>query len=286
MADQIRLTGVRGFGRHGVLAHEQEFGQEFIADVTLDVVLDDAAASDDLADTIDYGQVAQLVHDRLVGEPHQLLEHLADAIAGELIARPRVRSATVTVHKPHAPLPVGFADVAVTRTRTAPARVVLALGSNLGDRAAELQTAVDTLGDAGVAIESCSPVVRSDPIGGPEGQGEFLNAVVIGRTDLDPFALLHAAQAIEDARGRRRDVRWGPRPIDIDLIDFDGRRLTSDELVLPHPRAARRGFVVRPWAAIAPGDRLGGTGPTVADLAASATDAVYPSTAELRDTAS
>lgn len=267
MADRIQLVGLRGFARHGVLAHERSIGQEFIVDIDIEAEFDAAAATDDLTRTVDYGQVAQIAHDRLLADPpFRLIETLADAIAADIVALPGVLAVAVTVHKPHAPLPVGVADVAVTRHRRTPARVVLGLGSNLGDRLTNLRRAVSALAADGVEVLETSPVVRSDPAGGPDGQGEFLNAVVVGRTELTPHEVLHRCRQIEDAAGRDRTVRWGPRPIDVDILDFGGRRLAEPDLLLPHPRLASRPFVLLPWAAIAPDDRPGGTGPTVGEL--------------------
>lgn len=268
MSDRIAISGITGFGRHGVHAHETAFGQEFIVDVVIATDLGPAAATDDLELTIDYGHVAQLAHAHVVGAPHRLIETLAEAIAAEVVALPGVESVTVTVHKPHAPMPVGVADVLVTRHRSAPARVVLGLGSNLGDRLAALQAAVDALGDAGVKLKAISPIVRSAPVGGPPDQGDFLNAVLVGRTTAAPYDLLRICRGIETAAERDRSVRWGPRPIDVDILDFGGRRLAEPDLVLPHPRAADRAFVLVPWSLVAPDDHLGGTGPTVAELAA------------------
>lgn len=267
MADRIVVRGIRGFGHHGVLAHEAEIGQEFTVDIEIDTDFTAAVAADDLDQTVDYGQVARLAHARLVGPPFLLIESLADAIAAEVAALPGVQAVTATVHKPHAPMPVGVGDVAVTRHRRPRARVVLGLGSNLGDRFAHLRRAVASLRAEGVDVTAVSPVVRSDPAGGPAGQDEFLNAVVVGATDLSPHELLRVCRAIEDAAERDRSVRWGPRPIDVDVLDFAGHRVVEPDLVLPHPRIVDRPFVLVPWAQVAPHDRPGATGPTVAQLA-------------------
>jgi dihydroneopterin aldolase len=111
MADQIVVTGIRGTGYHGVFEHERREGQEFSVDVCLDVSTSTAAGSDDLADTVDYGQVATAVHALIVGEPVDLVETLAERIAGACLAFAGVRRVAVTVHKPHAPIPVPFDDV-------------------------------------------------------------------------------------------------------------------------------------------------------------------------------
>lgn len=117
MADQILITGIRGTGHHGVFADERRDGQEFIVDVELDVDLRLSATSDDLADTVDYGTVASDVHSLIIGEPHDLIETLAEAIAQTCLRHRAVAEVTVTVHKPQAPITVPFDDVAVRITR-------------------------------------------------------------------------------------------------------------------------------------------------------------------------
>ena len=115
--DRIELTGLRGFGRHGVLAHERADGQTFVVDVSLAVDARRAAASDDLADTVDYGAVAAAVVSLVEGEPLDLIEALAGRIADHCLRSDGVSGVTVTVHKPQAPIAVPFADVSVTITR-------------------------------------------------------------------------------------------------------------------------------------------------------------------------
>lgn len=116
-ADEIRLTGIRATGYHGVYEHERRGGQEFVADVTLGLSLRAAAASDDVADTVHYGELAEEVAAILSGDPVNLLETLAQRIADAALAREIVDSVTVTVHKPQAPIAVPFGDVAVTIRR-------------------------------------------------------------------------------------------------------------------------------------------------------------------------
>jgi dihydroneopterin aldolase len=116
--DRIELRGIEAFGHHGVLPHEQELGQTFLVDASLELDLSRAGASDDLADTVDYGALAGDLHAVVVHERYDLIERLATRLAEVCLERPTVVAATVTVHKPHAPVPVTLADVAVTVRRT------------------------------------------------------------------------------------------------------------------------------------------------------------------------
>ncbi|MCU1595373.1 MAG: dihydroneopterin aldolase [Frankiales bacterium] len=117
MSDRIALTGLRVRGFHGVLASERSEGQDFVIDAVLNVDTRAAAASDDLAATVDYGSLASQLADVVAGEPVNLIETLAARLAAVCLADPRVISARVTVHKPSAPIPLTFQDVSVTVER-------------------------------------------------------------------------------------------------------------------------------------------------------------------------
>ena len=117
MSDRITLTGIRATGYHGVYEHERREGQVFIADVVLELSLADAARSDDVADTVHYGEFADQVAAVLSGEPADLLETVAQRIADRALAYARVDAVEVTIHKPQAPITVPFDDVSVTIRR-------------------------------------------------------------------------------------------------------------------------------------------------------------------------
>ena len=118
--DEITLSGLRVFGRHGVFEDERRLGQHFIVDATLYVSTAAAAASDDVADTVHYGEVAERIAAIVAGDPVNLLEALAQRIADALLAYDGVRMVSVTVHKPDAPIDLEFADVSVTIRRARP----------------------------------------------------------------------------------------------------------------------------------------------------------------------
>lgn len=120
IADEITLTGVRAFGRHGVYDEERRDGQYFYVDVTLQLDTARAAASDDVVDTVHYGEVAERIVELVADESVNLIETLAARIADDLLQHPPVRAVSVTVHKPEAPITVPFTDVAVTVRRVRP----------------------------------------------------------------------------------------------------------------------------------------------------------------------
>lgn len=137
-------------------------------------------------------------------------------------------------------------------------KAVIALGANLGDAKAALQGAVDALATtSGIAVQAASPVFETDPVGGPE-QPVYVNAIVLIETSLTPQALLARAHEIESNWDRTREVRWGPRTLDIDIIDFEGFESVHEPLIVPHPRAQERGFVLVPWLAVDESAQLNG----------------------------
>ena len=127
-------------------------------------------------------------------------------------------------------------------------RAFLALGSNLGDRPRELRRAVAATPD----LVAQSSVYETDPVGGPAGQGPYLNMVVQLDTALGPHDLLGVCRTLEAAAHRRRDVYWGPRTLDVDVLWIDGVTVDDDDLQVPHPRMWERPFVLAPLAELAP----------------------------------
>ena len=304
--DQIAIHGIRVQGHHGVLRTERETGQVFLADVVVHVQTRAAAAGDDLARTVNYSDLADKVADVLGGDPAELLETVAEHIAKAALSFDGVDCVDVRVHKPQAPLHVEFGDVTVTIRRDArtadfdagkrigsaaglpddpldpdavphvrdafderplqPVPALLALGGNLGDVQSTLRDAIHQLDRiSGIEVRSTSPLVRSRPQGGPD-QPDYLNAVIRVHTALSARELLGACHGIEVLHGRQRTVVNGARTLDIDIIDFNSLEGETADLVLPHPRAKDRAFVLAPWAAMEPGATFAGIG-RVADAA-------------------
>ena len=130
-------------------------------------------------------------------------------------------------------------------------RAFIGLGSNLGDRAAYLAAAVDRLSAAGDVV-AVSDVYETEPVGGPEGQGPYLNLVVELRTADEPHRLLERCHELEDAAQRVRTVRWGPRTLDADVLWVDDTDVDEADLTVPHPHLWERRFVLEPLSELAP----------------------------------
>jgi len=157
---------------------------------------------------------------------------------------------------------------------TSRAAVVLALGSNLGDRLANLQGGVDALcAEPGLDDVAVSPVYETAPAGGP-AQPDYLNAVLVALTSLPPRAVLGRGQAAEAALHRVRGTRWGPRTLDVDVIVYGDEISAGPELILPHPRAHERAFVLAPWHDLDPDASIPGRGAVAGLLAATGTATV------------
>ena len=156
-------------------------------------------------------------------------------------------------------------------------KVVLSLGSNMGDSPSILQEAVDYLADTpDLILVDVSPVYQTKPFGDVQDQDDFLNLVVVAESTLEPLTILDRAQAIEENFGRTREQRHGPRTLDIDII-MVGKRISEDNIELPHPAAHERAFVLVPWHDIDPNGEIAGHG-RIADLL----DEVDTSTVQLR----
>ncbi len=153
-------------------------------------------------------------------------------------------------------------------------RVVLALGSNLGSRLANLQAGIDALCAApGLARIAVSPVYETAPVGGPP-QPDFLNAVLTAVTGEPAGSLLDRCWTAEAARQRVRGETWGPRTLDVDIVLYGDLVCSGPRLTVPHPRAHERAFVLAPWLDVEPGALIPGRGPVAALLALAGRDGV------------
>ena len=177
--DQIRLTGIRAAGKHGVLDFEHERAQTFVVDATLSLDLAPAGRSDALDDTVDYGAIAKGIVAIIEGEHADLIERLAARIADMILQYPAVQRAEVTVHKPNAPIVVPFDDVSVTverfretgRAESADTHhAIIAMGGNQGDVLSTLRDAVRCIdGLDSTQVTGISPLYRTDAWGMPDG---------------------------------------------------------------------------------------------------------------------
>ena len=234
-------------GHTGCLDFEKTDGQKFI--VSLDIFVDriKGCYTDELSDTVDYAKIYEITKDIVSGDKGDLIERLAQKISdGVLASDDRIEKVKVTVSKPEAPVKGIFETMEVSIERCRKEFVILSLGSNLGDREANITAAEEALKALpGVEGFKCSSIYETEPVG-LEDQPYFLNTCVGFLTDIEPFDLLDKIHVIENDLLRTRDVHWGPRTIDIDMIFYGDRVIMKPELTVPHPRWHLRSFVTVP----------------------------------------
>lgn len=245
--DKISIVKMEFEGHTGCFDFEKNDGQKFI--VSLDLFLDriKGCYSDDLADTVDYSKIYDIAKAVVNGDKGNLIESLAQKISDAVLGSDeRIEKVIVTVSKPEAPVKGIFETMEVTIERRRKEFVILSLGSNLGDREANISAAEEALKALpGVEGYRCSSIYETEPVG-LEEQPYFLNTCVGFYTDIGPFELLDRIHVIENDLLRTRDIHWGPRTIDIDIIFYGDRVIMKPELTVPHPRWHLRSFVTVP----------------------------------------
>ncbi len=251
--DEVLLKGLRFEGRHGTTPEERAHPQTFEIDLGLYLDLREAGATDRLEKTVDYSLVYQEVRHIVEEESFNLLEALAERIAGQVLAFNRVVKVNVIVKKLHPPIVGQYEFFAVRLERERPQhRVFVGLGTNLGDREENLALARQQLTAlSSSAIVVCSSIYPTLPWGRTD-QPEFLNQVVSIDTRLSPRELLQELLYIEEIMGRKREEYWGPRIIDLDLLLYGDQVINEPDLVVPHPWLTKRAFVLTPLLEIAP----------------------------------
>lgn len=253
--DQIIIQDLNVYAKHGVYAEENILGQQFLISITMDADLSEAGQSDDLESTIDYGSLCHFVTKYMHRHTYKLIESVAEHLAEEILLQyDRIRKIKVKVKKPWAPigLPIKTISIVVERTRHV---AYIGLGSNMGDRRAYIDQAVKELD----ALDSCkvrriSQIRETEPYGNTQ-QDKFLNGVLCLETVLKPERLLQELLEIEAHAGRTRDVHWGPRTLDLDLLLYDNDVIRRPELTVPHQDMQNRKFVLEPLCELAPSYR-------------------------------
>jgi len=249
---QIRIKNLRIFAYHGVYEQEKEQGQEFRVNAVLYTDTEKAGKSDDIADAVDYGAACLFMDQYMRENRFDLLEAVAEHMAEELLfAFPAVRKVELEVEKPDAPIPLRFDSVSV-RIERGWHRVFIGLGSNMGDRLEYLERAVSNLqADAHFRDIRTSGYIETAPYGGVE-QDDFLNGALEAKTLYGPEELLARLQEEERLADRKREVHWGPRTLDLDILFYDDLIWDKKELSIPHPDMKNRQFVLEPLSELAP----------------------------------
>lgn len=250
--DEIRIYGLDVFAHHGVYQEENQKGQHFIVNAVLYTRTREAGLADDLEQTTNYGEVCQLITEAMQQNTWKLIETVAEKAAAAVLENfPLVSALDLEIQKPEAPIGLPFETVSV-KIHRGWHQVFIALGSNLGDRERYIRDALAALDSrTDIRLKRCSTLITTAPYGGVE-QDDFLNGAAEIETLLSPLELLDALHELEQAANRVREIRWGPRTLDLDILLYDDEVIYDKRLTVPHADMANRGFVLVPMAEIAP----------------------------------
>lgn len=264
--DEIRIEGLEVFARHGVYPEEKEKGQTFVVNTVLYTDIRRAGVRDDLDCTTNYGEVCRFITEWMQENTCRLLEAVAEKLSKAILLKYMLVTAVdLEIRKPQAPIPLPVECVSVKVHRSWH-RAYLALGSNMGDREGYINGAVSTLqAHPQIRVKKIADMIYAKPYGMAE-QEDFLNGAAEVETLLTPWELLDAVHEIENAAGRTRVTRWGPRTLDIDILFYDKLVCESEGLVIPHPDIQNRDFVLEPLCMLAPNLRHPILEKTVAEL--------------------
>ena len=249
--DQLRIKNLEVYAYHGLFGAEKELGQRFVFDVILDYDMTKAARTRDLTASIHYGELAQHLTHWCQASKEDLIETLAQSMIEQIFQTyPLVRRVSLEVKKPWAPIPLPL-DTCSVKLERSKRHAFIGLGSNQGEKAEHLDAALEKIQERGIQILQTSSQIETEPWGGIE-QENFLNQVAEIETWLTPQELLETLLAIETELGRVRDIKWGPRVLDLDVLYIEQEKIYSPELIVPHPYVAERAFVLESLAEIAP----------------------------------
>ncbi len=250
--DYIEIKNLEVFARHGAIPEENVLGQKFLISVKLYCNTRMAGLTDDLNQSVNYAEVSNLIKQITESNTFQLIERLAEYLAEQILLKfAVVKLAEVEIQKPWAPVMLPLDTVAVHICRGWH-QVYLSIGSNIGDKKAHLDQAIEELRqDVQTEVVRVSEYAVTDPVGGVK-QDDFLNAALEIRTLRSPEEMLDLIGEIESQQKRERLVHWGPRTIDLDILLYDDIIMQTERLTIPHIEMNHRDFVLEPMKEIAP----------------------------------
>ena len=250
--DKIVIENLEVFANHGVLEEENVLGQKFLVSAELEVSTRKAGISDALMLSVDYTKACKIISSFMCEHTFHLLEAVAENLALVLFANfEALNGVKITIKKPWAPIRMHVDYVGVTIERRWH-RAYVAIGSNMGDKLKYLEDAVKAVKeDVSCRIIKISDIILTEPYG-PVEQDDFMNGCIMLDTLYTPSELLRFLQKLENDANRVRDVHWGPRTLDLDILLYDDLVISDDELIIPHPEMHKRAFVLEPLKQIAP----------------------------------
>ncbi len=264
--DCIRIRNLEVFGHHGVYREENKLGQKFIVCADLYMDTRTAGLSDDIEQSVNYGEVCKLIDKHMREKTFYLIEAAAEDLAKAILLKfDRIERVELEVKKPWAPIGLPIEEVSVKIDRKWH-DVYIGLGSNMGDKWDNINEALKKMSlDDDIKVIEVSTLIETRPYGYEE-QNDFLNGAVHITTLYSPAELLKCLSEFENLAGRKREIHWGPRTLDLDILFYDDIILDTRELTIPHFDMINRDFVLKPLNEIAPWLRHPVLNKTVAQL--------------------
>lgn len=264
--DKICIDELKIFAYHGVFKHENIKGQNFYVNAVLYVDTEKAGRTDNLDVSVDYGSVCQLIKKVMTKNTYKLIETAAQSIAEAILLKyGLVKSVDIEVRKPEAPIDMEFGSVSVKINRGWH-DVLVAVGSNMGDSRSYIENGLAELESSRFNKDmQRSELIVTKPYGYTD-QDDFINGAVRFRTMLSPRGLLDLLHDIEKKADRKREIHWGPRTLDLDIIFYDREIIDEDDLIIPHNDMHNRSFVLIPAAELMPNYRHPLIGKTVKQI--------------------
>ena len=264
--DYIKISNLKIFAYHGVFDEEKKNGQDFYVNAKLYLNLHTPGKSDDLRDSLNYGEVCHFMTDIFTEKSFDLIEAACENLCQRLLLEyERLEAVELELQKPHAPIGLPFENVSVTMYRQWH-RAYLSFGSNMGDREKLIRDGIERLKNHPLIRNiKVSNLITTKPYG-PVEQDDFLNGCLALDTLLDQEELLELFHKIEAEADRKRLIVWGPRTLDMDIVFFDKLVYESEDLVIPHVDMQNRLFVLEPLAELCPNYRHPVLGLTVSQM--------------------
>ena len=250
--DKIKIINLEVFCNHGVFKEENVLGQKFLISATLYLNTRKAGITDSPDVTVNYASVCKFIDKYMRVNTFNLIESVAEHLTMALFAHfTPLREIDLEIKKPWAPigLPLDYVSVEINRKwHTA----YVALGSNMGDKLSYLENAIGSIkNDVSCRLIKISDFIITEPYG-PVEQDDFLNGALMIETLYTPAELLAFLQRLESEANRTREIHWGPRTLDLDILLYDDIVMDTENLVIPHPEMHKRDFVLKPLCQIAP----------------------------------
>ncbi len=250
--DEIRIDNLEIYANHGVYPEETALGQTFYINAVLYMETRDAGLSDNLSESVNYGEVCHFMNDYMKTHTFKLIEAAAEHLAEEvLLAFPLIRELDMEIRKPSAPVKLPFESISV-KIRREWHTAYVAIGSNMGNREDYINHALEAMkGNPKLEVVKISDIIHTSPYGGA-ATDEFLNGAIELKTLYTPNELLTYLQSLEKEAGRERKVRWGDRTLDLDIIFYDSLIMSTEKLTIPHKDMVNRDFVLKPLVQLNP----------------------------------